>query len=72
MKSTTFKCSPIISTDIFIKKETANIWEYKFGNMANIANFMRLWKTRMGIFSTVLKVRGGNIILDLVRISHET
>ena len=26
----------------------------------------------MGIFSTVLKVRGGNSILDLVRISHET
>ena len=29
-----------------IKKETANIWEYKDGNNANIANFVRLWKTR--------------------------
>ena len=30
-----------------IKKETANIWEYKVGNNANIANFVRLWKTRL-------------------------
>ena len=29
-----------------IKKETANIWEYKVGN---IANFVRLWKTRMNV-----------------------
>ena len=30
-----------------IEKETVNIWEYKVGNNANIANFMCLWKTWM-------------------------
>ena len=30
-----------------IKKKTANIWEYKVGNNANIANLVCLWKTRM-------------------------
>ena len=30
-----------------IKKEIANIWEYKVGNNANIANFVHLRKTRM-------------------------
>ena len=28
-------------------KETALISEYKDGNNANMANFVRLWKTRM-------------------------
>ena len=27
-----------------IKKRTANLWEYKVVNNANIANFVRLWK----------------------------
>ena len=30
-----------------IKKETANICEYKVEINANIANFVRLWKPRM-------------------------
>ena len=34
-----------------IKKEIANIWEYKVGNNANIANFVRLWKPRMRLLS---------------------
>ena len=29
-----------------IKKETTDILEYKVGNNANIAYFVRLWKTR--------------------------
>ena len=32
-----------------LKKETANIWEYKVGNNATIANFARLWKPWMEI-----------------------
>ena len=35
-----------------IKKETANIWEYKVGNNANIANFVYLWKTQ--VFSSTV------------------
>ena len=30
-----------------IKKETENTWEYKVGNNANIAIFVRLWKPRI-------------------------
>ena len=30
---------------IDLNKNTAIIWEYKVGNNANIANFLRLWKT---------------------------
>ena len=30
-----------------IKKETANIWEYKVGNNNNITNFVHLSKARM-------------------------
>ena len=30
-----------------MKKETANKWEYKVGNNANIVNFLGLWKTQM-------------------------
>ena len=33
------------------KKETANIWEDTVGNIANIANFMHLWKTRLGEYN---------------------
>ena len=32
------------------KKETVNIWEYKVGNNANIATFVRLWKIRLPLF----------------------
>ena len=32
---------------LLIKKETANIFEYKVDTDANIANFVRLWKTQM-------------------------
>ena len=52
MKPATLKCNPIKSIDIYfyinihhmlqIKKETANIYQYKVGNNANIGNFMRL------------------------------
>ena len=31
-----------------IKKGNEDIWEYKVGNNTNIANFVRLWKTRNG------------------------
>ena len=34
-----------------IKKETANVWEYKVGSNANIANCVRLWKTRLCILT---------------------
>ena len=30
-----------------LKKETVNMWEYKVGNNANIANFVCLWETRL-------------------------
>ena len=33
-----------IDSMVQIRKETANIWEYKVSNNANIANFE--WKTR--------------------------
>ena len=33
-----------------IKKETADIWEYKVGSNANIATFVHLWKTRLPLF----------------------
>ena len=56
MKSETLKCDPIIVTNIYfhiyqyqmlkIKKETANIWEYKVSNNDQITNFVRFWKTR--------------------------
>ena len=32
-----------------IKKGIVNIWEYKAGNNAYIANFVRLWKTRLNV-----------------------
>ena len=31
-----------------MKKEIANIWEYKVGNNAIVANLVSLWKTRIG------------------------
>ena len=30
-----------------IKKETANIWDYKIGNNAIISNYVCLWKTQL-------------------------
>ena len=33
---------------MYIKKEVVNEWEYKVDNNVNIANFVRLWKTRSG------------------------
>ena len=61
MKPATLKCNPIKSIDIYfyihkhhmlqIKKETANIYQYKVGNNANIGNFMRLWETRLFIYN---------------------
>ena len=40
-----------------IKKETANIPEYKVANNANIANFMPLWKPRMSAVSEAYSPR---------------
>ena len=36
------------------KKKTPNIWKYKVGNNANIANFVCSWKTQMNV--TYLKI----------------
>ena len=36
-----------------IRKETANLLQYKVGNNADIANFVRLWKTRMNTQSII-------------------
>ena len=58
MKSTALEFNLLIPTDIWfhyfylyhmvqIMKETANIWEYKAGIDANIANSVCLWKCRM-------------------------
>ena len=33
-----------------INKKTVNIWEYKVGNNANIANSVWLWKTQKNYF----------------------
>ena len=40
-----------------IKKEMANILEYKVGNNVNFANFVRLWKTRMAQWKNTLQKR---------------
>ena len=58
IKHVTLKYNPHIPLDFWfhiyyhwlvqIKKKTAYIWEYKVDNNANIANFVCLWKTRMG------------------------
>ena len=29
------------------REKTANVWEFKVGNNANIVDLVRLWKTRM-------------------------
>ena len=60
MKFATLKCNHIKSTDIYfqiyehnmlqIKKERANISQYKAGNNANIGNFVRFWKTRPTVY----------------------
>ena len=34
-----------------IKKETANIWEYKVCMNGNIANFVCLWKCQLDVFT---------------------
>ena len=57
MKSLILKCNPQMLTDISfhiywhnmmqIKKKTANMWEYKFGDYANIGNFACLWKPHL-------------------------
>ena len=54
MNSETMKYNPLKPTEIWfhiylhqmvqIKKEVTNIWEYKIGSNANIANFVCLWE----------------------------
>ena len=38
-----------------MKKETANIWEYKCGNKVNIANFFEIVKTPIAPVSNLHK-----------------
>ena len=56
-KHVTLKYNPHVPLDFLfhiyqqqleqIKKKTANLWECKVGNNANIANFVWLWKKRL-------------------------
>ena len=54
-----------------IKKKTANIWQYKVGNIDNIANFVCLWKRRLVQVVTVsLPESRSNYQWPLVTLAH--